>query len=364
VDSRNRARGRMALLMLAVLCAGCGGGADKPPVAAAPTVQQTLAIVTPSLPSVSFSEYYSATLQATGGTGNLQWAIGDGALGSGLSLDREKGIISGVVTDLFLRTPFIVVVKDSAGRVASRQFTMTLDNRPETLKFLTTSLPDAIVNQPYSVAILTSRSSNLQLAPGSDPFPPGMVMHGLNFMPTGSTLGGQPTQEGTFEFTLEAQNAATTVRQLFRLRVKASGSRNDEISEAPLISSGGYMASISPFADPVSQANPDQDFYKLIAQPGNVLSVEIAAESLGPLDSVIELVDASGTRLTTCDVPGTSGFTSPCMNDDNLEEFTLDSKLLFKAPAGAPTTLFLRVLDWRGDARPDMQYVLRIFGAD
>ena len=95
------------------------------------------------------------------------------------------------------------------------------------------------------------------------------------------------------------------------------------------------------------------------------MSIEVFSERNGsPLDSMLELVNASGARLGGCIEPGLSAFVYGCFNDNNFEDFTLDSKLLFKVPGSAPMTFFVRVLDWRGDARPDMEYQLQIFGAD
>jgi len=64
--------------------------------------------------------------------------------------------------------------------------------------------------------------------------------------------------------------------------------------------------------------------------------------------------------MTTCTAPS---FTSGCLNDD-IDTTTHDSALDVKVPgaANANTTFYLHVLDWRGDARPDMQYYLNVSG--
>jgi hypothetical protein len=359
LSARKYLRFPLIALMFAAVFAGCGGGAQKAPPPA--PVVQVFAVATPPLPTAFFGEFYTATLQTGGGVGRVTWEIVNGALPAGLNLDHDNGIISGIVTDAHASVNQLSVrAADSAGHSATSNLTMTVETRP--LRFLTTSLRDTVVHQPYIVGLLLSQpAGRIHLSAGSGPLPPGLVLE------TGMADGvirGESTTTGTFQFTLEAQNATTTAQQTFQMKVKPSGTSNDQVADAASLSTGVYPASISPYGEPASQAHPDQDYYKLTAQPGSVVSLQITAEQLGPMDSVIELVDASGARLITCDEPGTSGFTHPCMNDDNLEEFTLDSKLLFKAPAGTPTTLFLHVLDWRGDARPDMQYQIEIFGAD
>src|SRR5262249_43146986 len=145
--------------------------------------------------------------------------------------------------------------------------------------------------------------------------------------------------------------------------------RNDSIATAtPLGNSPGIgpsvQYSISPYIDPIgaTTANPDTDYYRLIAPGGSVVHTETYAQrGYGTLlDTVIEIVDASGHRLTSCGAPA---YTTGCMNDDK-DATTHDSALDVRVPGAANTntTFYLHVIDWRGDARPDMQYVLEISG--
>src|SRR4051812_15177438 len=73
------------ILVLNFFACGGGGGSNskqnfvQPPP---PPVPQ-LTITTTSLASGSVSQFYSATLQASGGTGNHTWAITRGALPQG-----------------------------------------------------------------------------------------------------------------------------------------------------------------------------------------------------------------------------------------------------------------------------------------
>ncbi len=146
--------------------------------------------------------------------------------------------------------------------------------------------------------------------------------------------------------------------------------RNDVIGNATPLSNGTYQASISPLVDPpdATVANADVDVYELTANGSAIVSVEITAERLplpSPLDSVIEIVDGMGARLQTCRSLGsTTGlFNEPCMNDD-IGFFTTDSALELQVPAGAPVTLYVRVLDFRGDARPDLFYTITVRGVN
>ncbi len=122
--------------------------------------------------------------------------------------------------------------------------------------------------------------------------------------------------------------------------------------------------SISLYIDPIdaSTPNPDTDYYRLVATSGSLVHVETFAQrSLGgALDSVIELLDGNGVRLNNCVSPS---YTSSCLNDD-VNSTTTDSALDYKVPgaAGTQQTFYVHVLDWRGDARPDMRYYLNVSG--
>jgi hypothetical protein len=131
------------------------------------------------------------------------------------------------------------------------------------------------------------------------------------------------------------------------------------------------MASISPLADPpTGVASPDNDYYALTANPGATVTIEITAERLSPsspIDSVIEIVETNGNRLLFCSSSpaDTSGpFDRPCVNDD--QGSTLDSKLILQVPSShpGPLTFYVRVLDFRGDARPDFVYTVSVSGAN
>jgi hypothetical protein len=61
-------------------------------------------------------------------------------------------------------------------------------------------------------------------------------------------------------------------------------------------------------------------------------------------------------------MPGEVTFTSPCMHDDEDPGVLRDP--LLRVQVGAGATIFVRVLDWRGDARPDAFYNIHISGVN
>jgi hypothetical protein len=104
-------------------------------------------------------------------------------------------------------------------------------------------------------------------------------------------------------------------------------------------------------------------------------------DSRNPLDTVIEIVDANGHRLQTCRDPvydnnppsslqprphPGSSYQDPCMNDDITLGAITDSRLEFRVPgaAGTSVTFYIHVFDWKGMARPDMTYNLVITVSD
>ncbi len=438
-------------------CMGGGGGAPPPPPPPPPSITTT------TLPDGTTRQNYSQTLQASGGTGALNWSLPSGNLPGGLSLS-SAGVISGTPSGIGTSN-FTVQVQDSA--TPPRTAAQALSIRVATpLGILTTSLSDGTVGVLYHDNIVITGGGpgpfSASITTGS--LPPGLLSSSGNF-------NGTPTVAGTFAFTVQVQDSANPPRKAsaalvirvfngltiitaslpagtvqspysakldatevvgnvtwsvtsgasalmaagltlnsvtgeisgtlgptpgpvsFTVQVMDSASppradskpftitlapatgvgklgRNDVIGNATPLSNGTYQASISPLVDPPNDtvANADVDVYKLTANSGAIVSVEITAERLplpSPLDSVIEIVDGTGARLQTCRSPGstTALFNEACMNDD-IGFFTTDSALELQVPAGGPLTFYVRVLDFRGDARPDFIYTITIAGVN
>jgi hypothetical protein len=102
---------------------------------------------------------------------------------------------------------------------------------------------------------------------------------------------------------------------------------------------------------------PDVDIYSASAAPGTIVQVYVSPNNdfLQPpepnsLQPILEIVDSTGTRYQTCGyyglLPGQVN-NLPC------------SRLCTSA-----VTFFIRVLDARGDARPDFIYTFTVFGVN
>jgi hypothetical protein len=202
----------------------------------------------------------------------------------------------------------------------------------------------------------------------SGQLPPGLVLD-----PATGDLDGTPTQTGTYNFVAMATDSASppqTATATDFIQITARRGRNDSIATATRLGNSAnvnalIVYSISPYIDPMDAAvaNPDTDFYRLVATGGSIVHVETSAQRAftdGILNTVIELLDAGGNRLHTCVAPS---YASDCLNDD-MNSTTTDSALDFKTPGASTTqaTIYAHVFDWRGDARPDMQYYLNVSG--
>lgn len=319
-----------------------------------------------SLPPAYIGQLYIAPLVATGGYFPYSWTIASGSLPAGLSL-APSGTISGTPSQLG-SSAFVVQVTDSGDPPDAITQSFTLSVQPAPLTLAANPLSPAPVNVLYH--------SQIPIAGGTPPYSwsisSGQLPPGLSLDPASGFIDGTPTQVGTFNSLVQGTDSGSPP-QISKLNVfiqiRPRLGRNDSIATATPLGNSADQAplvlSISPYIDPInaSVANPDTDYYKLIASGGSLVHVETYAQrswGADALDSVLEILDGNGTRLQACTAPG---YTSPCLNDD-IDSTTLDSALDMKAPgnAGTQTTFYVHVLDWRGDARPDMQYYLNISG--
>ena len=332
---------------------------------------------TTSLPDGLEGQPYDVTLQASGGVAPYHWVIANCPGGGcpvppGLSFDSTAGRISGTPTQQTNALMDIVVVDSSnPSQEVRRNFSLKVVGL---LRITTSRLPATKVNAAFqAIAARTGGTPPFTWSLSSGALPDGLTLNAS----TGE-ISGTPAPEGTFNFTLRVVDSgsggfAQAASRSLSLSIRAAGAmgRNDTIATATPLSNGTYRASISPFADPpTGAANPDSDYYQLAANAGAIVTVEITADRLAPpspLDSVIEIVDANGTRFSTCALllDRDDFFFERCMNDD-FRFNSLDSKLKFQVPGtpGTPATFFVRVLDFRADARPDFIYAITTSGAN
>ena len=142
----------------------CYGYSSGPTPLGTVSVSPAVSVSTTTLPAATADQFYSQTLEASGGVGFDTWSIlGSGTLPPGLSLDPFTGTIGGVPSYPVCtgsKTPpdcnytFSVEVSDSYGVVATQTLSLTVGLAP--LAVETTSLAAAVVGNAYSTSLLAT----------------------------------------------------------------------------------------------------------------------------------------------------------------------------------------------------------------
>jgi hypothetical protein len=173
---------------------------------ASATTFGTLVITTASLPAGVFGARYEVTIAATGGNGQLTYALGGGELPPGLTL-APSGSLSG--TPAAAGTfQFIVRVTSGDGQSADRELVLRVRGL---LEIMTNAMPNAVVSRTYNAAIS---------AVGGDSVYTWFVEAGS--LPAGLTLSdrglvsGTPDSEQTARFTARVRSGdgQTAVKEL------------------------------------------------------------------------------------------------------------------------------------------------------
>ena len=158
-----------------------------------------LTITTATLPAATVAASYSTTVSASGGIPPYRWSLDVGQLPVGLAL-RADGLISGTPAGPSKPYAFEVRVTDARGTSAAGSLSLLVNVGG--LSIVTSSLPDGSVGTPYNVA--------LQAAGGSSPYrwslSSGVLPDGLQLQ--SSAISGTPSTEGTFRFTLRADDSS------------------------------------------------------------------------------------------------------------------------------------------------------------
>lgn len=307
-----------------------------------------------------------ASVNVSGGVPPLQFKLSSGALPPGIKLNAQSGMFTGIPSTMGTYQ-FSVAIQDSFStpETASTSLSWTVVPPPLTLAG---SFPFHIpVNVPFQgMVVANGGTPPYTFSTSTTSLPPDLTLDSSTGQVTGT-----PTRLGRFTFEVAVTDAtATRARVTFGVSIEPKLGRNDTIQTATLMGNGIFSASISPYIDPpAAGVRPgDNDYYKLRAATGSIVHVETIAKRNSdgiPTDTVLEIVDANGVRLNSCRPPGdtSTNFSSPCLNDDiSSSPHVQDSALDFQVPANL-TEFYAHVLDWRGDARPDMTYAISVSGA-
>lgn len=148
---------------------------------------------------------------ATGGDGNYDWRVSQGALPAGVAL-TTTGVLSGPPADSGSRE--VTVTVSSAGQVESVPVTLVV---AIPLQIVTKSLPSATTSGSYSAKLeATSRSSALRWTVVSGRVPLGLSLDAIGL------LSGVPLSGGSTTFTVEVTDGLQIARRELTLVVSPS----------------------------------------------------------------------------------------------------------------------------------------------
>lgn len=230
------------------------------------------------------------------------------------------------------------------------------------LSMQTTALGIGIVSSLYGEQIKMQGGTAPYHFIADGNLPPGLALS------ADGNVSGTPTMAGSFTFSVVGSDSAASAQSVTRSFTVPVGTkqivRNDDPASADTLTCCGTIhASFSPYSTAAGVAKPDQDYYRIAANPGDHISIDaVAVGTAVDTDTVLEVVDTNGARMQICQLPGEplSAFIHYCMNDDLLAGVATNSHLDLQLPPGGNGVFIVHVVDWGGRARPEMTYDIKM----
>lgn len=148
---------------------------------------------------------YSHTFPAGGGTAPYSFAITLGFLPPGLSLNASTGVVSGVPL-IAGGYGFTIQVTDSLGAKSSVNCGISIAGITPPLHANCNNPPAGMVDEPYAHTFTaTDGTPPYSFAISAGVLPPGLEMT------SGGVVTGEPTEEGTYPFTVQVTDGDGTV---------------------------------------------------------------------------------------------------------------------------------------------------------
>lgn len=331
--------------------------------------------------------YYNNEIQFSEATEPISWTLLSGSIPPGLEMQPAS---AGNFQLMFRGFPtqagvFTVTVRaiDAINRTA--QQTASINIIPPALKISDTLMQLGVVNQTFHHLLTATGGTPPYTFSVSGSFPSGLQLNAS----TGE-ISGIPKTAGFSQFNITVKDTTSpnvfTFSKPYNLLVTPSAlpSRNESIADATPIFPGTYNASLSPYTDSSRNAAPDQDYYVMEGNGGEVYQIGVSSNyDLWPAvgdpepvtastDPSLEILDGTGTRLATCNDPladnpppgapfskGTGTFTDACI-DHGGNGTAGTSTISVKLPPGTNEPFYIHVFDFKGRARPDFEYSLSV----
>ncbi|MFN8223991.1 MAG: Ig domain-containing protein [Gaiellales bacterium] len=152
-------------------------------------VTRPLSVSASAFPPLVVGKQFTARLDVGGGSGSYSYALAGGQLPTGLALDAEEGIISGVPRKA---GAFVADIQVSTSGGSAAHQPLKLVVKPQ-LGFATLVLPSGKVGRRYSSQIVVRGGIAPVALTSPSVFPPGVVLDGET-----GVLSGKPRQAGTY----------------------------------------------------------------------------------------------------------------------------------------------------------------------
>jgi hypothetical protein len=257
-------------------------------------VVNPLQILTTSLPNANANQAYSTQMAGSGGSGQYTWSILNGTLPPGISLDPFKGSLTGTAPGLNAVYPFTIQLLDQATQQkATQALSITVVNG---ISILTTSLPNATANQPYSFQLQGTGQNLVWSVPQGSQLP-----QGLSLAQNG-VISGVATITGAFNFSVQLANAqapAATTFRAFTLLVTLGPLGINELTLPSATQNVPYSTALTPTGGipPYTWSLGVSNLQGLsIASSSGILSGTLAASGSFPV--LVTLSDSAGATVT------------------------------------------------------------------